>query len=197
MQETFFPMNQKLLSPKYVQPIVDKFIALTYQNLEERANKYDGLNIALREFIVPLTFDASGHAFFGKDCPVDDLFEPFKLFDNSFHLLLAGIPKIFMRGPANALDQLATILEERYLLKPDALDDASDIVKECDRITREGGFVSCLSPIDSASSCINGRRGRILEMSLGSLLLSSGPSKRTRHSQRTGSLRSTSNDGRA
>ena len=168
MQETFFPMTHNLLSPKYVQPIVDKYIALTYQYLEERANKYDGLNTALREFIVPLTFDASGHAFFGKDCPVGDLFEPFRLFDNSFHLFLAGIPKIFMKGPVNALDQLTTIIEERYLLKPDALDDASDVVKECERITKAGGFVSYLSPIDGASSCFNGWRGRILEMSLGS-----------------------------
>ena len=142
MQETFFPMNHKLLSPKYVQPIVDKYIALTYQYLEERADQYDGMNVALRDFIVPLTFDASGCAFFGNDCPVDDLFKPFKLFDDNFHLLLAGIPKMFMKGPVAALDDLATIIEEKYLSKPNAMDDASDLVKEYERITKEGGFVS-------------------------------------------------------
>ena len=142
MQETFFPMNHKLLSPKYVQPIVDKYIALTYQYLEERADRYDGMNVALRDFIVPLTFHASGCAFFGNDCPVDDLFKPFKLFDDNFHLLLAGIPKMFMKGPVAALDDLATIIEEKYLSKPNAMDDASDLVKEYERITKEGGFVS-------------------------------------------------------
>ena len=145
MQETLFPINHKLLSPKYVQPIVDKYTALTYQHLKERANLYNGMNVALRDFIVPLTFDASGHAFFGKDCPIHDLFGPFSLFDNSFHLLLAGVPKIFMKGPVNALDELATILEERYLSKPNALDDASDVIKEYERVIKEGGFVSRLS----------------------------------------------------
>jgi len=142
MQETLFPMNHKLLSPKYVQPVVDKYIALTYQTLEERANQYNGLNVALRDFIVPLTFNASGHAFFGKYCPVNDLFKPFKLFDDNFHLLLAGVPKMFMKGPVSAFDELTTIIEERYLSKPNALDDASDVIKEYERITKEGGFVS-------------------------------------------------------
>ena len=135
-------MNHKLLSPKYVQPAVDKYTALTYQQLEERAAQYDGMNVALRDFIVPLTFDGSGRAFFGDRCPVDDLFKPFKLFDDGFHLLLAGVPKIFMRGPVAALDDLATIIEERYLLEPNAMDDASDVIKEYERILREGGCVS-------------------------------------------------------
>ena len=146
MQETLFPMNHKLLSPAYVQPIVDKYIVLTYQYLEERANQYNGLNVALRDFIVPLTFDASGHAFFGKDCPVHDLFKPFKLFDDSFHLLLAGVPRMFVKGPVNALDELTTIIEERYLSKPGALDDAFDVIKEYERMIKESGFVSRFHP---------------------------------------------------
>ena len=142
MQETMFPASHKLLSPKYVQPTVDKYIALIYRYLEERMDQYDGLNIPLRDFIVPLTFEASGHAFFGKNCPASDLLKPFRLFDASFHLLLAGIPKIFMKSPAKALDQLTTIVEERYLSKPDALDDASEIVKAYDSILKDDGFVS-------------------------------------------------------
>jgi hypothetical protein len=144
MQETLFPTSHKLLSPKYVQPVVDKYTALTYQHLEERANDYNGLNAALRDFIVPITFRASSHAFFGQHCPVNDLLEPFKLFDGSFHLLLAGVPKVFMKGPANALDELSTVIEN-YFLKPDAPDDASDVAKEYERIIKEGGFVCRLS----------------------------------------------------
>lgn len=142
MQETMFPTSHKLLSPKYVQPVVDKYIALTYGFLEERANQYNGLSIALRDFIVPLTFDASARAFFGKDCPVGDMLKPFRSFDDNFHLLLAGIPKIFMRGPFKALDELATIVQERYLSKPDALDDASELIKAYHRIIKDDGFVS-------------------------------------------------------
>lgn len=142
MQETMFPASQKLLSPKYVQPVVDKYIAILARYLEERENQYNGLNISLRDFIVPLTFDASGHAFFGKACPVEDLFKPFRLFDNNFHLLLAGVPKMFMKGPVKALDELSTIIEEKYFSKPDALDDASEVVKAYYQITTDHGFVS-------------------------------------------------------
>ena len=146
MQKTLFPMNHQLLSPVYVQPMVDKYIGLTYQYLEERANQYNGLNIALRDFIVPLAFDASSYAFLGKDCPVHDLFKPFGLFDNNFHLILAGVPRMLMRGPIDALNELATILEERYVSKPSALDDAFDMIKEYERMVKEGGFVSRSSP---------------------------------------------------
>lgn len=184
VQETF-PMNHKFLSPKYVRPVVDKFIALTYQHLEERASQYDGMGIALRDFILPLTFDASGRAFFGENFPGDDLFEPYKLFDGGFPLLLAGVPKVFMRGPVNAFDDLTTVIEERYLLKPNAMDDASDLIKEYGRIIKEGEFVSH-SPMHSIPSRFDGSPGRIPEMSLNSPSDSFGPSKQTRHSQHTG-----------
>ena len=142
MQEQFFPMSHKLLSPKFVQPIVDEYIALTYDHLEERANQYNGLNVALRDFIVPLTFQASGHAFFGQHCPVDDLFKPFKIFDDGFHLILAGVPKMFLKAQVIALDHMATIIEEEYLSKPTAMDEACDMVKEYDRMVKEAGYVS-------------------------------------------------------
>ena len=135
-------MSHKLLSPKHVQSAVDKYTALIYQHLEERTNQYNGMNAALRDFIVPLTFDASSRAFFGKHCPVNDLFKPFKLFDDNVHLMLAGVPKMFTKGPVTALDDLATIIKEKYLSKPNAMDGASDLVKEFERMTREGGFVS-------------------------------------------------------
>ena len=135
-------MSHKLLSPKFVQPVVDKYTALTYDHLEERASQYNGLSVALRDFIVPLTFQASGHAFFGQHCPVDDLFKPFKLFDNSFHLFLAGLPKVFLKAPVAALDDLATIIEEKYLSRPNVMDDACDMVKEYDGMVKEAGFVS-------------------------------------------------------
>ena len=193
MQESFFPMSHKFLSPKFVQPIVDKFIALTHDHLEERANQYNGLNVALRDFIVPLMFQASGHAFFGQYCPIDDLFGPFKSFDNNFHLLLAGVPKMFVRTPVAALEELATILEENYLSKPIAMDDASDMVKEYDGMIRGAGFVS-RSPTHRIPSRFDGPLSRKTETSLDSPSFSSGPSRRMRHSQRTGSSRSTSSD---
>ena len=96
------------------------------------------------DFIILLTFNASGHAFFGKDCPIDHMFEPFKLFDDNVHLILAGVPKVFMKGPVNALDEIATIIEERYLSKPGALYDASDPIKEYERLAKDGGLVSRL-----------------------------------------------------
>ena len=193
LQETMFPTSHKLLSPKYVQPIVDEYISLTHRYLEERANQYNGLNITLRDFIVPLTFEASGYAFFGKDCPVNDLFEPFKLFDNNFHLLLAGIPKMFMKGPINALDELVSIME-KYLSDPGALDTASELVKEFKRIPMDRGLVS--RPLYKVSLRFDGLLKRTLEMPLRSSWVSSGPSKRTPRLRHTGFLRSISNDRR-
>jgi len=158
MQEHFFPMSHKLLSPKFIQPVVDKYTALTYNHLEERASRYNGLNVPLRDFIVPLMFQASGHAFFGQHCPVDDLLKPFRLFDDSFHLILAGVPKMFLKAPVTALENLATIVEEKYLVKSNAMDDASDIVKEYDRMIKEAGFVSNPSLQTVPLRVLTGRR---------------------------------------
>ena len=142
MKEALFPLNHKLLSPAHVQPAVDKSIGLIYQCLQERADQYNGLNTTLRDFIVPLAFEASGHAFFGKDCPVADLFKPFKVFDRYFHLLIAGVPRMFLRNAVDSLNELTTIIDEHLLSKPNALDDASDLIKGYDRIIKEDGFVS-------------------------------------------------------
>ena len=147
LQESIFPLNRKLLSQKYVQPVIDKYTALTYQHLEERADQYNGIKVALGDFIVPLTFDGSSRAFLGKHCPVNDLFKPFKLFDDNIHLILAGAPKMFVKGPVTALDDLATIIEEKYLSKPNAMDDASELIKEFERIIKEGGFVGHSIPL--------------------------------------------------
>ena len=191
MQEMLFPTGHKLLSSKHVQPVVDKYIALTHQYLEERADNYNGLNIPLRDFIVPLAFDASAHAFFGKTCPVDDLIKWFGPFDESFHLLAAGIPKIFVQASVKALGELTTIMDEKYLSKPDALDDASEVIKAYDRITREDGFVS--HPFHKTSLHFDRLLGRTLEKLPRSPPPSFGPSRRMPHSQRTGLSLLTSN----
>ena len=190
MQETLFPASHKLLSPKYVQPVVDEYTTLIARYLEERMERYDGLNIALRDFIVPLTFDASSYAFFGKDCPVEDLFEPLRVFDNHFHLLLAGVPKTFMKGPVRALNEMVSTLE-RYLSKPGALDDASEMVKAYDWIAKDGGFVSHFARLRLRSDRLP---SRVTKRPPHSLSASSGPSKRTPHLRRTGSLLLISNE---
>ena len=158
MKEDIFPMGHRLLSPKCVQPVVDKFIALTYQHLEERAHQCNGINVALKDFIVPLAFDASSRAFFGKHFPVNDLFKPFKPFDQSIHLILAGVPKVFMKGSVTAPDDPTTTTEEKYLSKPNAMDDAADLVKEFERMTREGGFVSRSPPHTTLRRVLTGYR---------------------------------------
>jgi hypothetical protein len=191
MQETMFPMSHKLLSQKHVQPVTEKYIALTYEYFEERADQYNGLSTPLRDFIVPLAFDASAHAFFGKECPVDDLLKSFKPFDESFHLMAAGIPKIFMQASVKALAELATIIDKRYLSKPDILDDAAEVIKAYYRISKDDGFVS--HPFRKTLLPFDGSPRRTMQKLLRSLSPSSGPSRRTPHSQRTGSLHSISN----
>ena len=194
MQETLFSSSHKLLSPVYVQPVVDKYITLTYQYLEERADQYNGLNTTLRDFIVPLVFNPSGHAFFGKGCPVDDLFKPFKVFSDYFHLLIAGVPKMFLKDAVNSLNELTTIIEERFLSKPNALDDASDLIKEYNRIIKEDGFVSPPFPTHNAYAYHDGPSNRIPETSPTLLSLSCGPSRVIHRLQCTGLSPSTSKD---
>jgi len=99
-------MNHNFLSLAYVQPIVDKFIVLTYRYLEERANQYNGLNVPLRGITVPLTLDTSGHAFPGKTVLS-------AIFSNrpSRQITTSTFWRMFMKDPVNTLDELVTIIE--------------------------------------------------------------------------------------
>ena len=59
-----------------------------------------------------------------------------------------------MGGPVTAPDDMVTVIEGEYLPKSCAVNDASDLVKEFERIIREGGFVSRF-PTHSTSSCFD------------------------------------------
>lgn len=150
-------MIYRLPPPVCVQPIVDKCIVLTYQYLEEQANQCNWLNVRLKDFTVPPTFDTSGHAFFGKDCPIHDLFKQFKLLGDNFRFLV-GVPRMFMKGPVNTLNRLVTIIKERYLSKPIALGGAFEVTKEFERVTKESGFVSRSSPHTTLLRGLTNRR---------------------------------------
>jgi len=132
------PAQHRYLSPTGITPIAESYTATVWDLLEKEGSKFEGVSIPLRDFVLPVLYQASAYAFFGRSCPVVESFEPFNDFDKEFYLLLAGVPRVFLR---KHLEGLATMhrLFEKYFDGPH--EDASGLVLENEKAIRDEGYV--------------------------------------------------------
>jgi len=136
--EILHPAQHKHLSPTGVVPIAESYTAAVWGLLEKEGSRFEGASIPLRDFVLPVIYQASAHAFFGRSCPIVESYQPFNDFDGDFYLLLAGVPRVFLR---KHLEGLATMhrLFEKYFDNPH--EDASGLVLENEKAIRDQGYV--------------------------------------------------------
>ena len=138
------PAQHKHLSPTGVIPIVESYTTIVWDLLEKEGSKFKGVSVPLRDFVLPVLYQASAYAFFGRSCPAVESYEPFTDFDNDFHFLLAGVPRVFLRRHLEGLATMHTLFE-KYFDGPH--EDASELVLENERAIRNQGhvrFICCL-----------------------------------------------------
>jgi hypothetical protein len=135
------PAQHKYLSPTGIIPIIESYTTAVWDLLEKEGSRFEGVSTPLRDFVLPVLYQASAYAFFGRSCPVVESYEPFNDFDGDFHLLLAGVPRVFLR---KHIEGLATMhrLFEKYFDSPH--DDASELVLENEQVIRNQGYVRVL-----------------------------------------------------
>jgi len=135
------PAQHKYLSPTGVIPIIESYTTAVWDLLEKEGSRFEGVSTPLRDFVLPVLYQASAYAFFGRSCPVLESYEPFNDFDRTFHLLLAGIPRIFLRKHIKGLDIMHRLFE-KYFDGPH--EDASELVLENEQVIRDQGYVCFL-----------------------------------------------------
>ena len=138
VSEILHPAQHKYLSPTGVVPIVESYAMAVWELLEKEGSRFEGVSTPLLDFALPVLYQASAYAFFGRSCPVVESYKPFHEFDGTFHLLLAGIPRVLLRKHAHGLATLHRLFEE-YFDGPH--DDASEFVLEAERVLRSHGYV--------------------------------------------------------
>ena len=139
--EILHPALQKHLSPTGIIPIVESYTTAVQDLLEKEGSGFEGISTPLHDFVLPVLYQASAYAFFGRSFPAVESYKPFHDFDGSFHLLLAGAPRIFLRKHVNGLTAMHRLLE-KYFDGPH--DDASAVVSENEQVVRGYGYV-CFS----------------------------------------------------
>ncbi|KAF9646393.1 cytochrome P450 [Thelephora ganbajun] len=133
------PAQHKYLSPTGIIPIIESYTTAVWDLLEREGSSFEDVSTPLRNFILPVLYQASAYAFFGRSYPVVESYEPFNDFDRTFHLLLAGVPRFFLRKHTKGLATLHRLFE-KYFDGPH--DDASEMVLENERVMRSHGYDS-------------------------------------------------------
>jgi len=143
------PAQHKHLSPTGIIPIAESYTTAVWGILEKEGSKFEGVGTPLRDFVLPVFYQASAYAFFGRSCPTVELYEPFSDFDGDFHLLLTGVPRVFLRKHTEGLATMHRLFE-KYFDGPH--EDASRLVLENEQAIRDQGHV-CFHLMSVANFC--------------------------------------------
>lgn len=164
------PAQHKYLSPTGVIPVAESYTTAVWDLLEKEGSRFEGVSIPLRDFALPVLYQASAYAFFGRSCPVMESYEPFNDFDGEFYLLLAGVPRVFLRKHLEGLTTMHTLFE-KYFDNPH--EDASGLVLENEKAIRDQGHVCFHLPFAVNRGLLIGCDSRIRKLLRLSLFLSS------------------------
>jgi len=99
----------RYLLPTGVTPLIESYITAVLDLLQKEGSRLEGVGIPLRGFVLPVVSQASSYAFFGRSFPAVELSEPFHAFCENFYLLLAGVPRVFLRSYTNGLATVHTL----------------------------------------------------------------------------------------
>jgi len=128
--EQYYPDHHRLLSPKNIGPILDRYAQYAFGDLNERIHSLNGSTVPLFELLIPPAYSAASSAFFGCDFPAKETYDDFATFNDAFHLLSAGVPRWMLPTPHRAWDNVITAFED-YLkgLKDKNPDDLTELVR--------------------------------------------------------------------
>lgn len=136
------PTQHKYLSSAGVAPVLESYSTTVWESLEKEGSRFKGVSTPLLDFVLPVVYQASAYAFFGRSCPAVESYKPFQDYDRTFHLVIAGVPRFFLRAHVEGLATLHKLFE-RYF--DGSHEDASEMVLENERVLRSYDYV-CFCP---------------------------------------------------
>lgn len=145
--KVLFPIEYKHLLPTKIITVVESYTTATWDLLKKEGSRLEGISTPLRDFVLPAFYEPSVYAFFGRSYPVAELYEPFNDFDGSFHLSIAGLPRVFLKKSTEGLATMHRLLG-KYI--DGSHDDASEGVLEIEQVMRSHGYV-CPCPFSTGN----------------------------------------------
>ena len=164
MLDTYMPTLHHLLLPTNIQPMTSLYLASIHDSLRGIISSMDGASGALKAFIIPPAYRAAAHAGFGTDFPVEKSYPLFKTFDDSFHLLGAGLPRTFLSKPIKAWEQLVDLFEDYLAKQTETGSEPTPFVEVALDGSRRGKWVCPMFVLDLFISNVSLPTSRLLEM---------------------------------
>ncbi|KIJ34277.1 hypothetical protein M422DRAFT_782913 [Sphaerobolus stellatus SS14] len=138
MTEEYFTMHHDELSPRNSAFLLHRYIKQGHIHILDAINTFNGKTTPLLPFLHLAAYHSAAYAFFGYGLDVPKSYECFRKFDESTHLMIAGMPRILLPGPFRARDEGIKVFEE-YLKTP-LEDDCSPVIKRSREISQEAGW---------------------------------------------------------
>ena len=138
VSEALRPAQHRHFSSTGIIPIIETYTTTIWDLLRKEGSRFEGVSTPLHDLVHPVLYQASVRALFGCSFPVVEFYEPFNDFDKSFHLSLAGVPRVFLRKHVRGLAAMDELLE-KYFDGPH--EDASGSVLENEQVMRDQGHV--------------------------------------------------------
>lgn len=130
--------QHKYLSSTGVAPAVESYTKAVWEILGKEGSKLEGVSTPLLDFAPSVVYQSSAYAFFGRSCPAVESHKPFRDFDRTFHLALAGVPRFLLRKHVQGLATMQRLFT-KYFDGPH--DDASELVLENEQVLRSHDYV--------------------------------------------------------
>ncbi len=128
MLNHYMPELHHMLLPSNLKPMTSIYLTSVYDTLLSMVASMDGASGPLKTFIIPPAYRAACHAGFGLDFPAEESYPFFKVFDENFHLVGAGLPKFLLSKTWKAWDNLIDLLEAYVNQQEEAGEDMTPFV---------------------------------------------------------------------
>ncbi|THH27197.1 hypothetical protein EUX98_g6991 [Antrodiella citrinella] len=109
--ENYYPAHHRVLAPKSISPILDRYAAHTYSQLSARVSALDGASAPLKSLVIMPAYVAASKAFFGEKLPAAGTYKDFEKFNDAFHIMAAELPKFVTSGARKAWEGVTKTFE--------------------------------------------------------------------------------------
>jgi hypothetical protein len=131
MAGDYFDMHHRLLAPNALRGLIEAYTAQAHAELKsmmldvpQRTGR-----IRLRNLLLPPAYVSASRALLGSRYDALACFGAFQDFDKLFPLMLVDAPAFLVRQARRGWEQVVHSVE-KHIARPDALEDASALVKE-------------------------------------------------------------------
>lgn len=109
--DNYAPNHHRVLSSKGVANVLQRYATLVFDQVSTRVNELDGASTPLVKLLIVPAYVSAAKAFFGEGFPAAETYDDFATFNDSFHLIVGGIPNFFVKKQRVAWKRVVDVIE--------------------------------------------------------------------------------------